>query len=382
MLTSDLAPELSQVLKAHHVQVTQPRDWMVQLSAVPAGAGFSKPCTNVLLRQRSGGGAWEAYVDDDLAYSGGSTERDRLFSGPRLHRWLRLNPPEPLHGSVNEAILRVLDWLDSPLSGQVPPALRQQQRPLAPVLERFGRLLAPEEAEALEPTGSQAEAIERAAGTVTRSATPACPLLVGPAGCGKTTAARRAARALLQRGVVRQVLEMSGAAVSCGTIFLPQRDEQMQRVMEALLVQKETLVVLEQFDLVLARSKIAAALLADALDRGLKLIAVAGPGFSPKTIDGDGPLARRLEVVTVEESGPEETMAILRRRLRQHPLAKQVELAPEGLAAVRALARRRPGANPGAALGLLEAVLAHTAWAGQKCAGPDDVYYLVREEEE
>jgi len=76
-------PELNQLLAAHRVQIFQPREHMVQLNAVPTGAGFSKPCTNVLLRQQLEGGPWEVFVDDNLAYAGDNSERTRLFRGTR-----------------------------------------------------------------------------------------------------------------------------------------------------------------------------------------------------------------------------------------------------------------------------------------------------------
>jgi len=275
------------------------------------------------------------------------------------------------------------------MSNLVPPALRQPipatapHRSLVSLLERVGRVLGPEELglTEVEPTAAQLDAMARTAGTLTRSTMPACPLLLGPAGAGKTAVARLTARELIQRGVVKQVAEVNGASLCCGTIFWPQRDERFRQLLDALLTHQDTLLILEQFDLLLTRSEVGAALITDGLDRGLRLLAVARPKLSPQAINPESPLARRLEFVPVVEPEPEEVEQILRRRLQQHRLAQQVEITPEALAAVRVLAQRRPGANPGAALGLLEAVLAHAAWAGQKCAGPDDVYHLVTEQE-
>ena len=42
----------------------------------------------------------------------------------------------------------------------------------------------------------------------------------------------------------------------------------------------------------------------------------------------------------------------------------------------------RPGVNPGAALGLLDALLAHARWTGSKFATPDDLYHLLPRDSE
>ena len=51
-LADQLDRDLEQVLRSRAVNVVEPRDQMVQLNAVEAGAGFSKPATNVLLHRQ------------------------------------------------------------------------------------------------------------------------------------------------------------------------------------------------------------------------------------------------------------------------------------------------------------------------------------------
>src|SRR5437588_11030968 len=102
MAEIQLDPQLIEVLSLHQVQVMHPRRRMVQVSAVPAGPGFNKSLTNVLLRRRSEGGNWEVFVDEDLAYVGANTDRGQLFSGARQKRWLEVIPPAPLHGDLND----------------------------------------------------------------------------------------------------------------------------------------------------------------------------------------------------------------------------------------------------------------------------------------
>ena len=55
----------------------------------------------------------------------------------------------------------------------------------------------------------------------------------------------------------------------------------------------------------------------------------------------------------------------------------EVEAAVEIVPAIASLSGRWVGENPGAALGLLEAVMVHAEFAGTACVGPDDVFHLV-----
>ena len=138
-----------------------------------------------------------------------------------------------------------------------------------------------------------------------------------------------------------------------------------------------TLVILEQFELVLAKSDAAAGLVADHLDRGLCLIAVVRPEFRLKQLQSVAQLRRRLEPVLVGPPDEIELAAILRRRLETHPLCGQIELSADVLPMIQSISARRPGSNPGSALGVLDAVISRAVFAGQRCVGPDDVFHLV-----
>src|SRR6516165_3045996 len=110
MIPCPITPVLSQVLSDNQVQVVQPRSHLIQLAAVPVGLDFNKTCSNVLLRRRTEQNTWDAFVDEDLAYTGRDAEKARLFSGAGQRRWLALTPTEPLPDDINEAIVRVLAW--------------------------------------------------------------------------------------------------------------------------------------------------------------------------------------------------------------------------------------------------------------------------------
>ena len=46
----NLNKQLDDLLRVHHVTISQPREQILQLDDVPVGAAFSQPITNLLLR--------------------------------------------------------------------------------------------------------------------------------------------------------------------------------------------------------------------------------------------------------------------------------------------------------------------------------------------
>jgi hypothetical protein len=383
-----ITPVLSQVLSDNQVQVVQPRSHLIQLAAVPVGLDFNKTCSNVLLRRRTEQNTWDAFVDEDLAYTGPDAAKARLFSGTGQRRWLALNLPTPLPDDINEAIVRVLAMLDSPMCNQLSlvqkaPVL-SKPADLEPALDRHARFLTEEELGEpfLEPLPTQAEAVLRSAEIVTRPMLPVSPLVWGPSGCGKTRVARWAAARLVRKGFVSAVMEVRAASLCAGAMIWPERDERLRQILDLLLGRKKILVLLEQADLALMRSEIAHALFADGLDRGLRIIGIARPEFTPEWLAAGCSLERRVELVPVAQPEPGEMRRLLEQHVRAHPLAKGREIAGEVIPAILTLAGRRPGANPAAALGLLDAVLNHADWSDRYCIGPDDVFHWIDNDEE
>ncbi len=406
-LTASIDRHIAHLLQAHEVQLWQPRERMLQLNSVPLGINFSKRCSNALIRQRPGTTCWIGYVDEDLTYLGNNTARQALFAGPRRKGWLELSPPEPISGDVNRGIVWLLEQLESPLrhlapreldlAGKLcanlpaadsdPPSLTEMNRVqsdlmASPVLSRVGR---PLDLRQLLPPGfaatwRQSDIALRTAETVTRDWAPRCPLIVGPAGSGRSSIARLAADMLVRQGCVDQAWQLTGAAIASGAIFWPERDERLRQTLTALEQadpRRQVLVIVEQFDLTLIQSEVAAGLLADALDAGLRLVAVARPGFALKALRGAAQLRRRMEPIEVCAMSAEETLAIVRQRWTTHPLFSQLELAADLPRLIVSLAEQRPGVAPGAALGLLDAVVRRAALVGQSHIGPDDLYHLV-----
>ncbi len=383
-LREKINEKLVQVLDAHQIQVVEPQAQMLQLNGVLAGAHFSKPRTNMLWRHR-GRDVWEVFVDEDFYYLGPDADRRRLFCGAKQARWLALALEEPITGNLDRAVLSGLECIDSPLQNAWRKYGDLREEPGGPPravlkrLESFGRVLNVEQLRMppVHPTPAQADRVACVVETVHRNRSPTCPLILGGAGSGKSTLARLAAARLLELGVEHRVLWVQGAAVCCGMIFPPQRDERLGKALEAALHAGDVLVVLEQFDLALGQSRVAASLTADALDAGLKLIVVADEAGWLEGGAQCHELRRRVQVIPPLLLPMEELGRILKSHLDEHPLAEQLETAPELLATVIKQAPWMPGENPGAALGLLEAVLSRAALGGRTLVGPDDVYHAV-----
>jgi hypothetical protein len=381
-LRTEINETIARTLQQHDVLLTEPRDQMLQLSGVVVGSSFSKHRTNVLLRRR-GLGDWDMFVDEDLCYLGSKRERQKLFCGPGSCSWRKLDLRRSLRGDVNQAIIAALGCLQSPLRrGMLGRPVRRNslQATSTPRLSLGSRDVT--HGPTIVATPTQCDLVDRVAETVCRGIPPTCPLIIGPPGCGKTTIGQRAASALVERGLARSVLCVSGAEISSQALSRPDRDQQLAGTLRLLLDDPDRVIVIEHVDYLFDRSLVAAALVADALDQGLRAIGVASCYGEELEIGDHQGLRRRLDPVFVPSLEPTEVDDIVQRRLATHPLAVRLEVAPDVLPAVVRLSRNGWGAQPGGALGLLEAVLMHAAWVRRKCVGPDDVYHLCTAEAE
>jgi hypothetical protein len=382
-LSEQLDEDIRQWLNEHDVTISFPRSRMVQLDGVGVGEGFSKPFTNLLLRQLDNeAGRWDVYVDEDFYYVGNDAERRGWFCGQKTSRWSRLQLARPISGDVNGAIVQALDLVESPVLKDVaepvvkrlletPPADNTQPGTECP-LDRERSTAPP-----IKLTHQQLDAVERIAVTVCRRMPPTCPLLLGASGSGKSALAQAAARTIRERGVVRRVISLSGADVSCGAVFQAQRDDCLRDTLKQIRDRTDTLVVMEHFELACCGSPVAASLICDALDDGLRMIAIANPGGG-RHVTRYRALTRRLEPIRVPPLEPADLRQLLEDQAANHPLGGEVDVSPEVLPVVLELAQRRRGANPGSALSLMDAVVTHANWADAKFVGPDDVYHVAQ----
>lgn len=392
--------DLQEFLLTHRVQVHAPRDRMIELKAVPLGAGFSKPCTNLLLWDRHRpevpsvealGPAWRVFVDDDLTYSGDDPARRSLFGGPRRKRWQGLTPPEPLQGDVNDVLLGALELLNSPLWEQFEESARPAGGEDEFSLDTFaataggetepgwyGRRLDVKHVDgaAFLPTAAQAGAVDRIQRALMRVHSPTCPVVYGPSGSGKSTAARLAAGRLVEAGDVQNVFEISAASLQAGVTYEAERDERLTEALAVAAATSSPLVIFEQFDLLIVSSKVVGSVLADVIDRPLPMIGVTQPNFDPRRLRGGGALVRRLEMIRLLGAKPVEMPAVIEKRVRSCPPPGKMEIAPAAIAAAVTLSTGDGNVEPAGSLGLLESVLVVARQKGLSLVGPDEVYHV------
>jgi len=91
-ITKELNSQLGDLLRLHHVTVSQPHERILQLDDVPVGDSFNQPVTNLLVRQDSRRDRWQVFVDETLKSSapiwlGNSYSRGRsIVAGCSFHK--------------------------------------------------------------------------------------------------------------------------------------------------------------------------------------------------------------------------------------------------------------------------------------------------------
>jgi hypothetical protein len=364
------------------VEVIDPRT--VRFQAVPVSDQCSKPRTNLLLRRTAPVGG-SAYVDGDLGYHGSSQAILTALSGPCRDYWRRLNIP-PLPAGFDEALCAVLDLLGSPIAGAVRAAIQSSapgafapggRSPGADAPGSVGRMLAaageivsPEQAAAAHAASFRKELAGQLAVLTTRTTAPHGALLLGRSGCGRDHLMLAAAHLLLEGGRVQRVFRAAAARVAAGCLFPAEIDAALLRLLDDAAAQPNCLLLIQDLDLCMTGSPVGAALVCQALDRGVRFLATAQGEGAPAWLRGSPGLSRRLAAVVVDDPSPADVAEALSLQAGQ----AAVPVTPAALQTTLLLARRREAGSPAAALDLLGAALAEAAWQGHGQVGPDDIF--------
>jgi hypothetical protein len=88
-------PRLVKLLRQEGVKTDRLDGQTLLMDAVPLAAEFSKPRSNVLIKQMRYGAGANTFVDEDLAYQGDAARLTALLGGPVHKGWrkLRCFPP-------------------------------------------------------------------------------------------------------------------------------------------------------------------------------------------------------------------------------------------------------------------------------------------------
>jgi len=237
-----------------------------------------------------------------------------------------------------------------------------------PILDRVGRdLTALASRDELDPLIGRAQELRRLVRTLVRKKKNN-PVLVGPAGVGKTAIAEGLAK-LIAAGRVPDALrgtrlvELPTAALVAGTMYRGQFEERLLGLVEEVKRADDIILFIDEIHTILRAGAVeggaldAGNILKPALARGdLRVIGATTPEEYQQYIAQDAALERRFQPVWVPEPTPEETLAILQGLKARYEAHHHVLIAEDALeAAVRLSIAGLPDRHlPDKALDLLD----------------------------
>ena len=194
------------------------------------------------------------------------------------------------------------------------------------------------------------------------------PLLLGDPGVGKTAIAEGLALYAASENAVMPLcdfyfVEISVAALLSGAMYRGQFEERVQEVIETARQDKNLVLFLDEIHTLMgsgaggSSTLDAANMLKPALSRGdIRCIGATTIDEYRKHIEPDGALARRFQIVWIDEPSPTETLQILRglrSKMQEH---HQIEIPDEALQKAVALSGRyiTDGYQPDKAITVLD----------------------------
>jgi len=364
--------ELEEKLKQLRVRVDVPDGDTVLLRNVPANDRFfNKSRTNILIKRPRAGMPYLICVDEDLDYTGIDSALARAFvAGQKQQGWRVLFVGHRLQSDIRELIEEALDALG--FDGREPelrlPATTDEAAISGKILGSFARAVSIDAAD--EPTIGRTERIEDVVSSLLQWQVR-LPLIVAESGVGKTNLIHAVARRLKLCRPWR-VLSVDLSAVMAGTLFDSERESLLTALLNDVKDQPETVVVLEHLEMGIVGVPRGHLLLAQALDRGARLIGTTLPGYLAKfAIE---PLTRRLQITELLETSLSETaevLAALRDRIACH---HQIAIDEALLAQVIETGIPLTGHFPAKAISLLDAAAGRAVLAGEEGLSMFDVH--------
>jgi hypothetical protein len=375
-----LDPRLVAVLKQNEVSAETVDAWTARFHAVPLPeAAFNKPRTNLLLQRTALESGASVFVDGDLAYHGPDRTIGTALTGPCRRNWRKLRLP-PLPGTVNEAISSVLGFLGSPLAPLVRRTVTVQTRRAKAeaasvgVVAAMGEPITPQMAAKAYADSFRQGLARQLAVLPTRSTLPRSALLWGRAGCGRDHLMLASVHPLWEAGMVTEVFRISAAGLAAGCIFAQEVDGALMRLLDDAAGRDGCLLLVQDLDACLTGSPVCHGLLADALDRGLRLLASIRSETALGRLRDDEATARRVVAVYVPPPETAQTIEVL----KQLADRSQIEVTLPAIETAVRITDGRQAAQPAAAIGLLGAALAEATWAGRSQLEPDDVLAVLQ----
>lgn len=192
-----------------------------------------------------------------------------------------------------------------------------------PVIDNFGIDLNKKAADgALDPVIGREKEILRIAQILSRRKKNN-PILIGPAGVGKSAVVEGLASLIVQRKVPRsligkRIVALDMAGLVAGTQYRGQFEERLRRLIQELRAHKDIILFIDEIHTIIgaggaAGSLDAANILKPALARGeVQCIGSTTTDEYRKSIEKDAALERRFQKIMLQETTNEETLHILR----------------------------------------------------------------------
>ncbi len=202
----------------------------------------------------------------------------------------------------------------------------------------------------LDPMIGREDELERTMQILSRR-TKNNPVLLGPAGVGKTAIAEGLAQRILDGQVPdtlvnKRVVALDVAMLTVGTKFRGDYEERLKKIMQEILEDKGILLVIDELHTLMSSgvadgSIDAANLFKPMLARGeFQCIGATTYDEYRKTVEGDPALERRFQPVQVRETNARETAEILRGLRSRYEAFHRVTISDEAIVAAVSMSAR------------------------------------------
>ena len=216
------------------------------------------------------------------------------------------------------------------------------------------------------------------------------PVLIGPAGVGKTAIAEGLAMRIIQGSVPDdlqhcRVVTLDVGLLTVGTKFRGDFEERLKRIMQEVVSAKDIIIVIDELHALtgtgVAEGSIDAAnLFKPMLARGeFRCIGATTLDDYRRTIEADPALERRFQPVMIKETTPQQTMEILRGLRSHYAHYHHVTITDEALAAAVQMSSRyiQNRYQPDKAIDLIDEAAARVCV--HRTVAPSDVRSLRQE---
>jgi len=358
--------ELEKKLKQFRVHIDAPDGDTMLLRNVPTGEGyFNKPRTNLLIKRPRKGMPYLICVDEDLEYSGSDQEVTRAFVGGHCQQGWRVLVLGSQAGSDIQAVIEQalnavgFDGVNPELKAALPENVSAQPGKL---LSSFATEISTGAIESDEPAIGREKYKEEVVSSLLQWQVR-LPLIVGESGVGKTNLARGAARKLKALRPGFSIVAVDLGLVMSGTLFDSERENLLIVLLREVVDQPDLVVLMEHLEMALIGVPRGRLLLAQALDRGAKLIGTTLPAH--QSIFSIEPLSRRVHFIALPEMGLNETAEVLsaiRSRIAGH---HQIAMSESILEAIIERSLSLEGRLPAKAILLADAAAARAALSNE-----------------